>query len=300
MDLNEVAIFIKVVQVGSFSQAAKQLGMPNSTVSSKISSLEKRLGTTLITRTTRRLNITPAGLTYFKKCLQGLEEIKAGEDEIAASQGEPQGLLRITAPVELGGSILPSIICDFKNKYPKVNIEVILTDRRVELLTEGVDLAIRAGELKDSTLIGKKLGQSSFLPFASPKYLKQHGEPSHPRDLKNYQCLHFTPLGSETWKLVGPKGSLNVSVPGQIIINDLTMVKALTVAGTGISLLPSFFCSQEATSGKLVRILPGWQTAPSPVHFVYPAQKFVSSKLSAFINLATDPVKQMLFEGKNR
>lgn len=300
MDLNEVAIFIKVVQVGSFSQAAKQLGMPNSTVSSKVSSLEKRLGTTLITRTTRRLNVTPAGLAYFKKCLQGLEEIKAGEDEIAATQGEPQGLLRVTAPVELGGTILPPIVCDYRSKFPKVSVEVILTDRRVELLTEAVDLAIRAGELKDSTLIGKKLGQSSFIPFASPKYIKQNGQPNHPRDLKNHQCLHFTPLGSEVWKLTGPKGSLNVAVPGQVIINDLTMLKALTIAGTGISLLPSFFCSQEVSSGKLVRILSGWQTAPSPVHFVYPAQKFVSSKLSAFINLATEPIKQMLFESRNR
>lgn len=294
MDLNEVMIFIKVVQAGSFTQAARQLGMPNSTVSSKVSSLEKRLGTTLITRTTRRLNVTPAGQAYFRKCVQGLEEIKSGEDEIAANQGEPQGLLRITAPVELGSSILPPIVQNFISKYPKVRIEVILTDRRVELLTESVDLAIRAGELKDSTLIGKKLGQGNFLLFASPKYLKAKGEPTHPRELIDHQCLHFTPIGTETWKLVGPKGSLVVPVPSRMSINDLTMVRNLTLSGMGIALMPSFYCKNEISSGKLVQVLPQWQTAQSPIHFVYPAQKFVSSKLSAFIALATEPMKAAL------
>lgn len=296
MDLNEIVVFIKVVQTGSFTQAARQLDMPNSTVSSKVSSLEKRLATTLITRTTRRLNVTPAGQAYFKKCLLGLEEIKAGEDEIAASQGEPQGLLRLTAPVELGASLLPQLILAYTTKYPKVSVEVILTDRRVELLTENIDLAIRAGDLRDSTLIGKKLGVSGFFIFCSPKYLKLRGQPKHPRELKDHNCLHFTPLGSESWKLVGPKGALNVSVPSKMIVNDLTMLKSLTASGMGISLLPSFYCKSEMQAGKLVRILPEWQTTPTPVQFVYPAQKFISSKLSAFINLATDPIKELLFK----
>lgn len=294
MDLNEVLVFIKVVQIGSFSQAAKQLAMPNSTVSSKISSLEKRLGTTLITRTTRRLNVTPAGQAFFQKCLAGLEAIKSGEDELAAAQGEPQGLLRITAPVELGGSILPSVVAGYIQKYPKVSIEVILTDRRVELLAESIDLAVRAGELKDSTLIGKKLGYGNFIPYASPKYLKTAGEPTHPRELKNHQCLHFTPLGSEAWKLMGPKGAMHIPVPGRVMINDLSMVKSLVLSGMGIALLPSFYCNHEVNSGKLIRVLSGWQTPPSPIHFVYPAQKFVSSKLSTFVELATDPIRLAL------
>lgn len=294
MDLNEVVIFIKVVQTGSFSLAAKQLDMPNSTVSYKVSSLEKRLGTTLITRTTRRLKVTPAGEAYFKKCLLGFEEIKAGEDEIAATQGDPQGLLRITAPVELGVTVLPQIVSAYIAKYPKVSVDVILTDRRVELLAEGIDLAIRAGELKDSTLIGKKLGYGSFSPLASPKYIKNFGEPAHPRDLKNHQCLHFTPLGSESWKLTSTKGTLNVSVPGKVIINDMNMLRSLVLSGMGIALLPSFYCNSEIKTGKLVRVLPGWHTTPSPIQFVYPAQKFVSTKLSAFIEMATDPIRQSL------
>ena len=294
MDLNEIAIFIKVVQAGSFTEAAKQLGMPNSTVSSKISSLEKRLGTTLIRRTTRRLNVTPAGDAYFKKCLNGLDEIKSGEDEIAAIQNEPAGLLRITAPVELGSSVLPSIVAAYSLCYPKISVEVILTDRRIELLAENVDLALRAGHMKDSTLVVKKLGEGTFAPLASPKYIKRSGKIAHPRELRKHECLHFTPRGAETWQLVGPHGTLHVSVPGRIVINDLNMIKSLTVSGMGIALLPPFFCRNELASNQLVPVLPGWATAASPIHFVYPAQKFVSSKLSAFIAFATDPIREAL------
>lgn len=294
IDLNEILIFTKVVQLESFSQAAKHLGMPNSTVSSKVSSLEKRLGSTLITRTTRRLKVTPAGQAFFQKCQSGLNEIQLAEDLIAASQSEPQGLLRITAPVDFGSSVLPGILSSYSIKYPKVSLEVILTDRRLDLLTEGIDLAIRAGDLEDSTLVGRRLGYSTFAPFASPKYLKLKGAPSHPKDLKDHDCLYFTPLGSESWKLTGSKGSLKVAAPAKMILNDIATIKNLIISGAGIAMLPTFFCNSEISSGKIVRVLPGWQTASAPVQFVYPAQKFVSTKLTAFIEMATEPIKKAL------
>jgi len=296
IDLNEVFVFIKVVQEGSFSQAAKKLGMPNSTVSAKVSSLEKRLGVTLIQRTTRKLSITEPGKAYFKRCIQGIEEIESAESELANVQGEPQGLLRITTPVELGSSILPEILAEFSNKFPKVRTEAILTDRHVDLLSESVDLAIRAGELKDSTLIAKRLGSSYFVPVASPKYLKTKGTPVHPRDLKNHQCLVYTPLGVDDWKLVSSKGGFNVPLPGRIIANDLKLLRILAVKGEGIALMPTHAVYADCQSGKLVRILPEWQTATAPVHFVYPAQKYVTPKLSAFMNLATASLKKQFAE----
>lgn len=298
MDLNEVAVFIKVVQTGSFTQAAKSLGMPNSTVSSKVSSLEKRLGLTLIQRTTRRLNVTPAGQAYFKRCIQGLEEIRAAEAEIAAAQGEPQGLLRITAPTEFGGTVLPELVSAYVNKYPKVRVEVLLTERRVDLLSESVDLAIRAGELKDSTLVAKKIGSVYFAPFASPKYLKAKGTPAHPRDLRQHYCVQFTPLGIEEWRLTSSKGTLNIPIPGRMIVNNMTMVKMLTVMGEGIGFLPTFFCYPEVQSHKLVRVLPEWRSELSSLHFVYPAQRFVTPKLKAFIDMSFEPLKQSLEECK--
>jgi DNA-binding transcriptional LysR family regulator len=292
VDLNEVAVFIKVVQTGSFSQAAKQLGMPNSTVSFKVSSLEKRLAMTLIQRTTRKLNITPAGQAYFKRCVQGLAEIQAAEKEMASIQGEPQGLLRMTAPIELGSSVLPDLISDYTKKYPKVSVELILAGRHIDLLAENVDLAIRAGDLKDSSLIAKKIGSVYFAPLASPKYLKAKGTPTHPRELKQHQCLQFTLLGQNEWKLVGPKGSLNIALTPKVAVDDLAMLKLLTLKADGIALLPTHLCYGDVQSGKLVRILPEWRTALTPVHFVYPAQKYVSPKLSSFIEMATESLKK--------
>ncbi len=296
MDLNEIAVFIKVVEAQSFSRAARELGMPNSTVSSRVSGLEKRLGVTLIQRTTRKLNITEIGQAYFKHCLQGLKEIEQAESEILATQSEPQGLLRITAPVELGGSILPHFISDYLKKYPKVSVEVILTDRRVDLLAEGIDLAIRAGELKDSSLIAKKLGSAYFAPYASPKYLKAYGLPKLPKDLIDHECLQFTPLGLTEWKLKSLKSSATVKVKGRMILNDLNLIKLLTVNGNGIALLPSFLCLEDVRAGRLMRILPEWGSTPGPVHFVYPAQKFVMPKLSAFIALTSEDMKKSLRE----
>src|SRR6185437_12712958 len=160
MDLNEISVFIQVVKTGSFTHAARKLGMPNSTVSSKVSSLEKRLGTTLIQRTTRKLSITAAGQAYFKRCLQGLEEIETAETEVMAIQSEPQGTLRVTAPIELGHGALCSILSKYSAKYPKVRTELLLTDREVDLISESFDLAIRAGDLEDSSLKAKKIGSS--------------------------------------------------------------------------------------------------------------------------------------------
>lgn len=292
MDLNEIAIFIKVVQTGSFSAAAKELGLPNSTVSHKISMLEKRLGTTLIQRTTRKLNITPAGEAYYQRCMVGLEEIKAAEQELATTQAEPQGLLRITAPLDLGSSILPSVISKYIKKFPKVKVEMILSDSRVDLLSENVDVAIRAGELKDSSLIAKRVGSTYFVLVATQKYLKEQGTPHHPKDLTQHQCLLFTSVG-ETWKLAGPKGTVNVTVPGKIIINHLEMIRAMVLQDDGIAYLPMSFIYPDIKTGKLTRLLPDWRSPLTPVHFVYPAQRFVTPKLSSFIEFAVKALKEI-------
>lgn len=294
LDLNEVAVFIEVARAGSFTKAARVLGMPNSTVSSKVSSLERRLGLTLIQRTTRSLHVTPAGQTYFQRCLDGLTGIAAAEEELAASQGEPRGQLRITAPVELGSTILPEVVSAFTRRHPKVAVEIVLADRRVDLLGEGVDLAIRAGELKDSSMIAKKLGLVYFALFATPAYVRAHGKPEHPRELKDHDCIQFTPLGATEWKLSGPRSTIAAKVPGRVVTNDLAMVKRLTLMSGGLSLLPSFFCDQELQRGSLVRLLPDWRTNVNPVHFVYPAQRFVPPKLSAFIEESTTTFQNYL------
>jgi len=294
MNLNEIAIFVKIVETGSFIGASLALGMPKSTVSSKLSSLEKRLGVTLIRRTTRKLHVTEAGKTYYDQCLKAIDQIMAAEEQVTESQAFPRGLLRITAPVELGEVILPSIICEFSRKYPKVDLELILTDKTVDLVAEGIDIGIRAGELKDSSLIAKKLGSVYFATFASPKYLKTHGAPKTPKDLENHNCILYNPQGSGEWKLLGAKEERAIGLKKHIVINDFNLIKSLSIMGVGIALLPTFLCADEVKSGKLIRILGNWKSNIRPVHFVYPAQKFVTPKLRAFIEVANDVVKNNL------
>lgn len=286
MDLNEISFFVQVVQSGSFSKAALQLNIPKSTISHKVASLEKRLGITLIQRTTRQQNITSAGRAYYEKCVQALEEIKTAESALSASQSEPQGMLRITAPAELGGTVLPEIISKYTHQFPRVEVELLLTDRQVDLLSEKVDLAIRVGQLKDSSLRAKKVGSVYFAPFASPEYLKSRSHPLQPKDLKSHDVLRFTPLAQELQRMTGPRGSVPITFHSRVAANSLEIIRNLAVQGEGIAFLPTYYCYPEVKEGRLIRLLGEWKTAVNPVHFVSPAQKYPRPLLSAFMSLA--------------
>lgn len=287
MDFNEVAIFIKVIQKGSFTGAALALDMPKSTVSTKISNLEKRLGASLITRSTRKIRLTPAGEAFFLRSTKAIDEITAAEIAVRSENVEPQGRFKITAPVDIGNTILPGLAALFLKKFPKVQLDILLTDRRVDFLEDDVDLAIRAGQLKDSSLIAKKVGEVVFKIFAAPKYLKENGEPSNLKDLSNHTCVHFTPLSSEGWQLLNGKRSASVSLTKKIVVNDMGLAHSLAVEGVGIALMPSFLCDSELRAGKLVPILKDWTTEIAPLHFVYPAQKYVPSVIKAFIEISS-------------
>ena len=291
MDLNEISVFIKVIQAGSFTKASLELDMPISTVSFKVSALEKRLGVTLIKRTTRRLHITPIGQSYFQKCLEGLDEIRKAETELLAFQAEPSGQLRITAPVQLGLTLLPNLISSYLQKYPSVSVDVILNDQRVDLLADGIDLAIRAGELKDSSLISKKLGSVYFALFASPKYLKTNGTPSSAKELSSHKLIEFGPMSDGHWNLIRDGKAIKIATPRKIRVNDLSLASELAIEGNGIALLPAFYGHSTGQAGKLVRVLAPCHSEKTPVHFVYPAHRFVMPKLSSFIAFSTDIIK---------
>jgi DNA-binding transcriptional LysR family regulator len=291
MDLNEISVFLEVVQSGGFSKAAKKLGMPNSTVSSKISSLEKRLATTLIQRTTRQLKITPAGQSYFELCIKGLQEIQNAEREIVAAQSEPQGLLRITAPIDLGGKVLPPVLSRYLAKFPKVKVELNLTDNITDLIGEKFDLAFRVGKLDDSSLISRKVGLANYALYAAPKYLKIHGQPLQPQDLRKHACLAFQPMGTEEWRLEGKNGNAKVPIEGSLIVNNLSALKNFLLQGDGIAFFPNFMVREELAAKKLVRVLPEWGSKPRPLHILYPAQRHPPPKLSAFLSLAVEMLR---------
>lgn len=292
MDLNEINVFIKVAQAGSFTQAARQLGIPNSTASARVSALERRLGVTLLQRTTRKLRLTQEGEAYFRQASQGLEEIARAETEVSSSQREPRGLLRVTAPVDMGNNCLAELVSIFRKKYPKVNVELLFTDRQLDLVAEGVDIALRAGDLRDSGLIARKVGTTYWVPIASPAYLKRAGTPAHPKELRGHACLQFTPLGKDDWQLTDGKHTVTVPLARQLVANEISFVKILALSGNGIALLPSYVCSNEIASGKLIRVLPAWHSRIVPLHLVYPGQKFVAPKVRAFVDMALAVLKR--------
>ncbi len=292
MNLDGIEVFVKVVQAGSFSQAAKILGMPNSTVSAKVSQLERRLGVTLLQRTTRKLNLTQVGRKYFEDCLRALADLEAAESELATSRGEPQGLLRLTAPVEIGHSIVPALIRAYLEKHPKMNVDIIVTNRILDLITEGIDLAIRAGKLTDSALISRRFALGHFALWASPAYVKHYPTPAEPRELSRHSFLQFSLFKRRPLELTNGKDHVNIALSGRLLADDFELLRSSAVLGEGIAFLPSFLCEEERSQKKLVRVLPGWHGDAVTLSLVYPAQRFVSPKVRAFIAIAENMLKK--------
>ena len=288
MDLDGIAVFVKVVQAGSFSQAAKLLNMPNSTVSAKVAALEKRLGVTLLQRTTRRLHLTEAGEGYFRRCMTALEELHAAENELAIERGETKGVLRLTAPVELGRSALPPVLDVLMKRHPAIKIDLIITNRLVDLVAENIDVAVRAGPLKNSGLIAKRFVLGQFGLWASPSYLKNNSVPRNPNELKEHDCLRFAPFTGRKLQLTNGRERAQIALAGRITADDFEALRALAVLGWGIALLPSFLCAEEAKERKLVSVLPNWRGDSVSISVVYPAQRFVAPKIRAFITAAEE------------
>lgn len=288
MDLNEVAIFVKVIQKGSFTAAAQDLDMPKSTVSAKISSLENRLGTSLITRSTRKLSLTAAGEAFYLRSTKALDELFFAESAVRSESLGPQGRFRVTAPVDVGNTILPILAAQFLKQYPQVDLEIILSDQNVDFLGDQIDLAIRAGSLKDSSLIAKRVGKVGFRLYASPTYLKANKTPRTLKDLQDHMGILFTPLWKDGWVLRGDKKSQKIR-PGKIITsNNMTMTHGLALEGAGISYLPSFLCEADVKAGRLVHVLKEFRSEVAPLHFVYPAQKYVPPAVKAFMDMSIE------------
>lgn len=288
MNLDAIAVFVKVVQAGSFTHAAKLLNMPNSTVSAKVAALEKELGITLLQRTTRSLHLTEAGEVYFRRCLRALEELQAAENELAADRGAPKGVLRLTAPVELGRSVLPPVLDVLMKRHPAIEIDLVITNRLVDLVAENIDVAVRAGPLKNSGLIARRFSLGQFGLWASPGYLKKHSAPRNPDELNDHQCLRFAPFTGRNLQLSNGRERAQIALAGRITADDFETLRALAVLGWGIALLPSFLCAEEAKERKLVAVLPDWRGESVTISIVYPAQRFVSPKIRAFITAAEE------------
>lgn len=285
LDFNEMVIFVKVVEAEGFTAAATNLGLPKSTVSRKISELESRLGARLLQRTTRSVRPTELGALYFERCARLVTEAEEAERAISQHQEQPRGLLRITLPVDIGISIMPAVTREFMQQYPEIRLQVDISDRYVDLVGEGFDLAIRAGVLEDSTLVAHRLYTDRMLVCATPGYFKQRGIPRSPEDLKQHDCLVFSALrSSETLRFSRPQGEVVVEISGRIGLNNLNAIRGICLAGVGVGLLPELHCQDLITTGELVSVLDDWSVGEGGIYAVYPSPRHLTPKVRAFIN----------------
>ncbi|MDB4945652.1 MAG: Transcriptional regulator, LysR family [Labilithrix sp.] len=284
MDLNRVAAFVRVVTDGSFTAAARSLGLPKSSVSRSVSQLEQDLGIRLLHRTTRQLHLTDAGAAFYERASHALTDIDEATTAAAEAQTELSGVVRLTAPTDLGIWALAPLVRRFTRKHPGIRVELKLTGRVVDLVAEGVDLAVRAGPLRDSSLIARRVGDIESFVYASPRYLARRGTPAAVAELAEHECVLFRPVnGRSTWALASADGAETaaVDVTGAIGCDDLSYVRASVMSGAGVGLLPSFILVAAERTGRVRRVLPSWSTRSAPLHIAYPSARFVPQRVVA-------------------
>jgi DNA-binding transcriptional LysR family regulator len=287
MDLNEMVVFTKVVQAQSFIGASRELGMPKSTVSRKVSDLEERLGARLLQRTTRKLSLTEVGRAYYQHAERVVAEAEEAELAVTRLQATPRGQLRVTMPLNFG--YFAPIVASFLARYPDVDVELVGADRVVDLVQEGFDVAVRAGNLADSTLVGRTLGELKSIVVASPKFLAKHGTPKTPADLARFDSLAFGAGPDRTsWRLFKDGETLAVELRPRLVVNDFEFLHEGARSGLGIAMLPVFRASDDLRTKRLRHVLPDWCSPSIPLHVVYASTRHLSPKVKAFVDHVRD------------
>lgn len=286
MRLDDMQVFAKVVEAGSFTGAGRLLGLPKSTVSRRLAELEAGLGARLLERTTRRLRLTEVGETYHAACVRVMAEAEAAQQAVMETRRAPHGVLRITAPQVFGEAFMTPVIATFLAQWPAVEVDVVLTDQILDLVANRIDLAIRAGQMPDSSFIARKLGSADSICCASPAYLEARGAPRVPTDLEGHDCLMLR-LGSQKprWTFTGPDGEISVLVEGRFRVNSFPMVHQAALAGLGIARMPTFLCANDLASGRLVPLLDGYSSPAGSLFAVFPSSRHLSPKVRAFLDL---------------
>ena len=285
-NLTDIAIFVKVVELSSFTAAAEALEMSQPVISKAVTRLEERLGARLLNRTTRRLSLTEAGAELYRRSSQALTEIDNAELEVARYQTEPRGLLRITAPMSFSLLHLAPLIGEFLERYPGVRVDMQLDDRHVDLVEDGFDLALRIGRLADSSLIAKRIASIQQVVCASPAYLKSRAPLESPEELLEHNCLTYTYLSTpREWRFEGANDEpIVVPVKGSLQSNNGMILRDAAVAGAGIVMLPTFYLCNELRDGTLVVALRDYSIAELSLYAVYSERRNLLPKVRAFID----------------
>ena len=294
--LSDIAVFVQVVRDGSFTKASDRLELSRSVVSKYVTRLEERLGARLLNRTTRRLSLTEAGRVFYERSRRGLEEIEEAETEVSRLQGEARGLLRVNSPMSFGILHVAPLLPEFLAENPEVSVDMNLDDRKVDVIEEGFDVSIRITDLPDSSLVARRLGPCRHAIVAAPAYLEKHGVPRTPDDLRDHNIIAYQYQESATdWHfLTEDKEQITVPVSGSIQMNNSLALREALLGGIGITRTPTFVVGEDIAAGKLVSLLPNYQTLEVSIYLVYPQRRHLSPKVRAFVDfvaarISSDP-----------
>lgn len=280
-------VFVRVVETGGITRAADSLRLPKATATTLIQKLEAELGVKLLNRTTRRVSVTPDGAAYYERCVALLGELHDIEESIARHHATPGGRLRIDVPALMARSVIVPALPDFFTRYPEIELELGCSERRADLIEDGIDCAVWSGELENSGLIARRVGQLFFAMCAAPSYLAAHGQPGHPADLASHRCInHFSPRSGKIADWVFAKGSERIQTPlaGHIALDDENSYVAAAEAGLGIARIPAFILKEAMERGSLELVLGDWLPEPVPLYVVYPQNRHLSGKLRVFVD----------------
>jgi DNA-binding transcriptional LysR family regulator len=281
-DLNRIAVFLKVVEEGGFTAAAKALSLPKSSVSRTVALLEEELHARLLRRSSRKVAPTEAGAAFYERASRGMSLLVEAREAVVDLEGQIRGPIRITTAVDLGVWQLAPLVASFSERHPAVIIDVVLTGRVVDLVEEGFDLGLRATPTLDETLIAKKLPATPFGLYASRAYLERAGRPRVLGDLVQHRCVLFrAPRAHALWTLKGPRGDEKVQVQGVVNADDFSFALQVVVAGAGVGLLPSFV-AERGGGDAIERVLPRYGMPGDPLHLVYPANRYLPQRVGAF------------------
>ena len=292
--MHSMAIFRRVVEAENFSAVARETNMSQSTVSKHIAALEERLGTKLLNRSTRSIKLTEAGKEYYHHCIRILNDFQEAEASVGKGKIKPTGTLRISTSAAFGRNCMLPSLQEFFDAFPDIDIDLLFNDDYVDLVKEGIDLAIRIGPLADSTLIARKIGTTPRVVVASPDYLVKHGRPKKPGDLIRHNCLFYSLKKTpDLWYFNSTQeGEETVKVSGRFKASSPDAVCDATVQGLGISVLCEWYAREQIESGRLKVILQDYKPTPYDIHAVYPERRFVPQKVKQMIEFLADKLEQ--------
>ena len=287
--------FIRVVEAGSFTRVAQEQNSSQPTVSRQVAALEEHLGARLFTRTTRKLTLTDDGRGFYERAKLAIEAVSEAEDAVGRRRSRPSGALRLALPVVFGRLRVIPHLKEFLTRYPDVTIDLVMNDANADLVEEGIDLAIRSGEITDATLIARKIGVTRRVVVAAPSYLRGKTLPKRPGDLAAHDCITFTGVAAGVhWHFSGPDGAVTVEVKGPVRTRNSEGVREAVLSGLGIGYVPIWHLTDEIETGRLVVLLGSHEPKPEAIHAVYPSRRFVPQKTRAMIDFleqrfAVDP-----------